>query len=391
MNLTSKLIKILSIILCGFLVLGLAGCENGNSDSGSSSDIGEEETKSIKVGYIFRRDADADGFSGQINAQRKNAVKNCGGKVETYYIDNVAVADFESAVKALYSYGCEVIVSCSSTYTNVLSSIASRYMNISFINFGSLGLGTANVTSYVEDYYQGAYIAGTIAAYNSKNSKIGIVCDGNMHGIYPIVNAAAMGMRNVYKSAEMCVVGATADNEIEEAVDALTAEGCDVIICYTESPHSADYCEQKGVKFIGSLDYSSNEDDYENMIMYFYSKRDSFFLAKFKELQFDEWETAPYQGTMANGLINVSEALPKAKEKTQDIIDSLAPVITSGQLYIFKGEIRDINGIVKYMQKDILTEEEIYALNWYVQGVKVVGNFRRPNENPVPNNFEIKS
>lgn len=388
---TSKLLKFIAVILCVCLAVGFSGCDNNEgSSSEESSDIGEEESKVIKVGYIFHGDADKDGFTGQINDQRLSASKYCKDKIETYYIENVAVADFESAVKALYSEGCEVIISCSSVYTNILSSISGRYMNIDFINYGSLAIGTANLSSYIETYYQGAYIAGMIGAFNSENEKIGIVADNNMHGIYPVVNAATLGMQWVFKNAEMCVAGATNDNEIENAIDALYDYGCDVIICYTESNHSAEYCEKKKIKFIGGLDYSLTEEDYSNMIMYFYSKRDSFFLKKFKELQYDEWDSAPYAGTMANGIINVSEALECAKKDTQRLLDYVAPLVASGQLYIFEGEIKDTNGNIKYMQNDMLNENEIYGLNWYFQGVKVIGNFRLPHETP-ENDFEVKS
>ncbi|MCH5204065.1 MAG: BMP family ABC transporter substrate-binding protein [Oscillospiraceae bacterium] len=387
---TSKWLKFIAIILCCCLAIGFSGCDGDEDLSSGSSSNEEEEVKIIKVGYIFHGGADEGGFTGQINEQRKSAAKYCSGKIDTYYIDHVAVADFESAVKALYSYGCEVIVSCSSVYTNSLSSIAGRYMNIDFINYGAISMGTANVTSYVETYYQGAYIGGVLAAYNSVTEKIGIVADDDMHGIYPVVNAATLGMQRVFKNAEMYVAGATKDNEIEQAIDALIERGCDVIMCYTESKHSADYCEKRGVKFIGGLDYSLSEEDYSRMIMYFYSKRDSFFLKRFKELQYDEWDRLPYMGTMANGIINISEALPCAKDESQKLIDYIAPLVASGQLYIFSGELKDTNGKVRYMQKDILSENEIYALNWYVQGVNVIGNYRQPHDS-AENKFEVKS
>ena len=388
---TSKWIKFLAVILCGCLAFGFSGCDGGTGEESSSDSSVEEEEKIVKVGYILHGSADEDGFSGQINEQRKNAAKHCSG-VETYYIDNVSVADFEGAVKALNAAGCKVIVSCSSVFTNALSAIASKYMNIDFINYGAFEMGTANVTPYSETTYQAAYIAGTIAAYNSKTEKIGMVADGDLFGIYPTVNAAALGTQTVFKNAQLFLAGATADDEIEKAIDELAAKGCDVVICYTESTHSAEYCEKKGIKFIGNHDYSAVEDDYRNMIMYYYSKRDSFFLAKFKQLQYDEWQTMPSLGTMANGIVNVSEALKNnAKEDTQKLIDHVAPLVTSGKLYIFKGELKDTNGTIRHMQTEILTVNQIFSMNWYVLGVNVVGNFRQPQETSEPNKFEIKS
>lgn len=384
----SKLLKGIAAALALCVTIGLTGC-SGETSSESSSDSSsvEEETIPVKVGYIFHDKADDGGVTGQFNHQRQKAARRCD--VETVYIEDVSVQDFESAVKALVSDGCTEIVSCSPTFTNVLSSISGRYMNVKFINYGATSIGTANVFSYTETAYQGAYVAGIAAAYNSKTQKVGLVADPELLYTYATTNAAALGVRMVFANGTLCVAGATEDNEIKQAVDALLAEGCDVIITYTESPYAADYCEQKGVKFIGNLDYTGSEDKYKNMLMYYYAKRDSLFVSQFKQLKMDTWEPDVYKGSMSNGIINISQAQSCADKRTQDIIDEIVPLLTSGKAYIFSGEIKDTLGNVRYMQTDTMTENQIYSMDWYVLGVQAVGNFRKPQTSS-PNTFEIK-
>lgn len=385
----SKLLKGIAAALALCVTIGLTGC-SGETSSESSSDSSsvEEETIPVKVGYIFHDKADDGGVTGQFNHQRQKAARRCD--VETVYIEDVSVQDFESAVKALVSDGCTEIVSCSPTFTNVLSSISGRYMNVKFINYGATSIGTANVFSYTETAYQGAYVAGIAAAYNSKTQKVGLVADPELLYTYATTNAAALGVRMVFANGTLCVAGATEDSEIKQAVDALLAEGCDVIITYTESPYAADYCEQKGVKFIGNLDYTGSEDKYKNMLMYYYAKRDSLFVSQFKQLKMDTWEPDVYKGSMSNGIINISQAQSCADKRTQDIIDEIVPLLTSGKAYIFSGEIKDTLGNVRYMQTDTMTESQIYSMDWYVLGVQAVGNFRKPQTSS-PNTFEIKS
>ena len=376
-----------ALVLC--VTLCLTGCSGETSDESSSDSSGiEEETVPVKVGYIFHDKADDGGVTGQFNLQRQKAARRCD--VETVYIEDVSVKDFESAVKALVSDGCTEIVSCSSTFTNALSSISGRYMNVKFINYGATSIGTANVFSFTETAYQGAYVAGIAAAYNSKTQKVGLVADPELLYTYATTNAAALGVRMVFANGTLCVAGATENTEIKQAVDALLDEGCDVIICYTESPYTADYCEQKGVKFIGNLDYSGSEDNYKNMLMYYYAKRDSLFVSQFKQLKMDTWQPDVYKGAMSNGIINISEAQPCADKRTQDIIDEIVPLLTSEKAMIFSGEIKDTLGNVRYMQTDTMTDAQIYSMDWYVLGVEPVGNFRKPHESPT-NSFEIKS
>ena len=388
----SKWLKGIAAALALCVTIGLTGCGGETSgESSSDSSSVEEETIPVKVGYIFHDSADDGGITGQFNLQRQKAARRCD--VETVYIENVSVSDFESAVKALVSDGCTEIVSCSPTFTNALSAVSGRYMNVKFINYGATSIGTANVFSYTETAYQGTYVAGIAAAYNSKTQKVGLVADPELLYTYATTNAAALGVRMVFANGSLCIAGATEKNEIKQAVDALLAVGCDVIISYTESPYTAEYCEQKGVKFIGNLDYSGSEDNYKNMLMYYYAKRDSLFVSQFKQLKMDTWEPDVYKGSMANGIICVSEAQPCAKSnnnRTQDIIDEIVPLLTSGKAKIFSGELTDTYGNVRYMQNETMTENQIYSMDWYVLGVEPVGNFRKPQETK-PNSFEIKS
>lgn len=385
----SKLLKGIAAALALCVTIGLAGCSAETpEESSSDSSYSEEEAIHVKVGYIFHDKAENGGITGQFNTQRQKAARRCD--VETVYIEDVSVQDFESAVKALVSDGCTEIVSCSPTFTNVLGAISGRYMNVKFINYGANAIGTANVFSYTETAYQGTYVAGIAAAYNSKTQKVGLVADPELLYTYATTNAAAMGVRMVFANGSLCVAGATENNEIKQAVDALLAAGCDVIISYTESPYTAEYCEQKGVKFIGNLDYSGSEENYKNMLMYYYAKRDSLFVSQFKQLKMDTWEPGVYKGSMANGIINISEATSNADKRTQDIIDEIVPLLTSGKARIFSGEIKDTLGNVRYMQNETMTENQIYSMDWYVLGVEPVGNFRKPHESPT-NSFEIKS
>ena len=387
---TSKWLKRAAVLLALCMTIGLAGCNREVEESSSESSMtsGIEETPH-KVGYIFHDSVDKNSFSGQMSLQRFKASNRSG--METCYIDNVSITDFEKAVKALVSDGgCTEIVSGNAIFANMLDSVSNKYMNINFINFGSLS-SPANVSSYTEAPYQGAFVAGMVAAFNSDVQKIGIVADTDMLCPTAVINASARGMQLVFSDATLYSATATHDSEIENAIDELIKQGSDVIICYTESPHSIEYCEQKGIKYIGSLDYKGEEDKYPNMLMYFCSRRDSYFLAQFKQMQLDTWMPDGYMGTMSNGIIAVSEALSAADPESQKLIDTLVPKLVSGDALVFDGEIKDTTGNIKYMQAETMTDAQIMSMDWYVLGVESLGSFREVQTELPTNNFEIKS
>ncbi len=379
----------LCVMLGGFT--GCNGSDGGETAEGTSesSDAGtaEAEEELVKVGYILNGECDNGGFSSNINMDRLAACQYA--RVESYYIDNVNISDFALAANALIDKGCSYIVSGSWLYTNVLTDVAGKNMDVDFISYGAR-VRTVNVYAYTDHIFEGAYIAGMAAAYNTDTEKIGIVADPSMIYNKPVINAAALGTQLVYKDAELITAFAHKEDEIHKAVDALQAEGCDVIISYTESPEVVDYCESKGIKVIGNLDYSKNEQDYENLLMYYYTDHDSMYLAQFKQMQMKTWEPEEFVGSFANGAVSVSNAQACAKDGTQDIIDALIPKVTNGDAYIFSGEMKNANGNIMIMQGGKYSPEEVYGMDWYVQGVKTLETFVVPKTDLEPNELEIK-
>lgn len=384
-----KWIKLIAAVMALCLAICITGCdkETGSSDSDSSGISDENNLPARKVGYIFNGDASKFNFTSQLCEQRTKAANRCS--METCYIDKVAVSDFEEAVKKLAAEGCTDIVTCNAVFANVLSSVSGKYMNINFIGYGTRR-ASGNVAPYTEQIYQGAYVAGMVAAYNSDTKKIGFIGDRDLIYVNPTVNAATLGMQLVYTDAVMYGAGATKDDEIDKALQELLAKGCDVIICYTSSSYAENYCEQHGIKFITSLDFSEIEDEYSNMLMYFYCKRDSYFLAQFKQMQMNTWIPEDYVGTVANGIVNISAAQPAAKPDTQKIMNTLISKLSGGG-EIFVGQLDDNTGRVRYVQNDIMTDEEVYAMEWFVKGVEVVGNFRNAQTNLPKNPLDVKT
>lgn len=387
---TSKWIKCLAVILALCMLCCFTGCnpDEESSDSSSDSSMVDTEPKNIrKVGYIFSGSvSDELSFTGQINEQRIKASNRCS--MDTCYIENVEIEDFEAAVKKLADEGCTDIVAAGANFAHVIRAVSGKYLNLNFVGYGNTS-SSANTSAYTEHAFQGAYVAGLVATYNCESRdkrRVGVVVDSDLLYNCAVINAVALGSKWVTTNAEIYAASAHTDGEIDQAVNWLIENQCEVIVCYTGSSHSEDYCQSRGVKFIGNLDFSGKEDSYSNMLMYFYCKRDSYYLSQFKKMQLDQWSPDNYVGTMGNGVVMVSKALDGSKKDTQMTMDSLVPYISNGAAYIFSGELMDNTGVVRVFQTDEMSYSEIYSMDWYVQGVQIVQNFRQPSgdyDNPL--------
>lgn len=360
-----------ALALCTALT-SMTACDKSEESSataegtGETSQVTEEVEPAAKIGYIYHGSIDDGGFTSDCNEQRLAAEQY--SNVESVYIENVSVTDFEKAVQLLVDDGCTHIFSGSAVYANVINTVSKNYMNISFLGYGS-EMRTVNIYAYTESTYQAAYVAGMAAAFNSESEKIGMVIDPSMLYTIQSINAAALGTQLVYSTAELVTAWASESGEIHKAVDALVKKGCDVIISYTESPETVSYCSRKGIKVIGNLDYSENYADYDSMIMYFYASRDSFFLSQYKSMQRDEWETDSYTGTLGNGVLCISDALPAAKDGTQDIVRKLIPKVASGSAPIFCGQLKDTLESIRLREDVLMSDADILSMDWYVYGV----------------------
>lgn len=363
-----------ALALC-VMFSSVTACSGSDESSGTAEGTAETTAEATaeaepvaKLGFIYNGSVDGTNFTADCNRQR--IVAQQYSNIESEYIENVNVGDYEKAVKMLVEDGCTHIVSGSPVFSHAINPVSQQYMNINFIDYGS-STRSVNIFAYTESIYQAAYIAGVAAAFNSETEKIGMVVDPVMLYSVQCVDAAALGTQLVYSTATLVNAFARADNEIHSAVDALANMGCDVIISYTASGETVDYCNKKGIKVIGNLDYSENAADYENLLMYFYSSRDSFYLSQYKAMELGEWQPESYMGTLGNGVVNVSDALSCAKDGTQDIMNKLIPKVASGAAYIFNDQLKDVNGTIKQREGVAMSTSDILALNWYVEGVNL--------------------
>ena len=185
-----------ALALCTAM-LAFTACSGSGDTSGTAEGTGEatvdttEAEPAAKIGFIYNGTVDGKSFTADINTQRIMAQQY--SNIESEYIENVSVTDFAKAVKMLVEDGCTHIVSGSPVFAHSMNPVSQQYMNINFIDYGS-SMRSVNIYAYTEAVYQGAYVAGMVAAFNSDSEKIGMVVDPSMLYTVQVVDAAALRM-----------------------------------------------------------------------------------------------------------------------------------------------------------------------------------------------------
>ncbi|MCL2693763.1 MAG: BMP family ABC transporter substrate-binding protein, partial [Oscillospiraceae bacterium] len=290
--------KFLAMLLCGVFLLAGCGGDNGEDEDGEErrglGGLGgllvahEEEDPyplDVKIAFIYSGAVGSDTLIEHFELTRGELERTLG--VETCYIDNVRLQQFPEAVEIAVDAGCNIIVAASYSYGSSVVLAARRFHEISFISFGNTD--TAHNLSNVQPLlYQAAHVNGIIAGWNTDSNKIGVVADINMYNAHGIVNAFALGVRDItYAQIDFSINWALSQNfaDTRAAIDDLISQGCDIIFIYQSEEYGFRRCEELGIRVQGFA-HNVPELAPENFLTGMYLNMNTYFIDKVRTVMY---------------------------------------------------------------------------------------------------------
>ncbi len=404
--------KWISAILAGVMLLSFSSCNNegeeevtddpaataatdesGNpvtDESGNMVPAEPVEEKVYKVGFLYNNEV-SDGATAAIFENARDQLEKTLA-VETCFIENVLVSDIPAAVRELQDNGCNIIVSCSSKFANSIAKEAQSSADTYYISFGGDSSGPT-YSSFGGELYQTANVCGIAAAYNSTSNTLGIVADPSCYNVYGVVNSYVLGAKEIMAAqtdVRLNWVWSDDEAKVEAAVDDLVTQGCDVIMCYTESDTAVKYCEEIGVKVIAN---SCNIPEIapENYLTGFFFNASTFIVDTVRAIKADNYVSSVHSGGIAAGTARLIDFSDNCREGTATIGTKLYEYVKSGQAHVFTGEIknRDYKVMVESGQK--MDFSSIREIDWLILGINSVGSYTTVIESPTPSDMVIKS
>lgn len=400
-------------LLCVCFLLGAGGCntdepaetdendpaltaltdENGTpvtDEEGNMIAAEPEEEKTVyKVGFLYNLGV-GEGATAKIFENARLQIEKTLG-LETCYIENVLVSEIPAAVCELQDNGCNIIVSCSSRFNNSIVKEAKAATETYFINFG----GTAkavNLSSFGGELYQTASVCGIAAAYNTETNVLGVVADPSSYNAYGVVDGYVLGAKEIWgvqTDVRLNWVWSNDHEQIEAAVDDLIKQGSDVIMCYTETDHAAEYAALRGVKVIAnSCDLPELIPD--GYLTGFFFNASTFIVDTVRAICAEAFTSSVSEGGIAAGTARLLELSDNCKDGTEEICTKLYDYIKNGQAYIFTGEIKNRGNEVMVEKGQRMSFSGIRSINWLIQGITAVGDFTRVTDEPTPSDLAIK-
>jgi len=350
-------------VLC-LIFCVLSGCSKKN-DKKRNEPLTKEN---LLVGFVYIGSINDQGYT-QAQDQGRLALEAEG--IKTKYVENVPEDEgCEKAIRSLIEEGCNVIYTTSYGFMDSTIKVAQEFP---YIKFGHCSgyKRSANVSTYFGRAYEARYLAGIVAGMKTKSKKIGYVA------AYPIpecirgINAFALGVQSVSPDATVEVVWTNTwfDPSKEKQVAAeLLEKGCDVLAQHQDSTATQIAAQGKGAFAIG---YNVDSPDaapkaYLTAPVFHW---ETFILDDVHKILDGTWKSRAYWEGLAAGMTDLAPLSLICANGTQEKVNEAKASIINGSLKIFKGPIHNQNGELKVADGFRMSDDDVWNMNWFVQGV----------------------
>ncbi|MBD2233405.1 BMP family ABC transporter substrate-binding protein [Phormidium tenue] len=357
------------------LTVKLSGCSTSPTAAGGSD--------TLTAGFIYVGPKDDYGYN-QAHAEGRASLDALDG-VKTS--EEASVPETNAVQETIRSMidldGATAIFATSFGYfdPHVLA-LAKDFPEVQFFHCGGLyqeGVHPENVGSYFGYIDEAQYVAGVVAAHASNSKRLGFIGAKPIPQVLRNINSFTLGARSIDPSVTTQVIftGDWADPVREaEAANSMADQGIDVLTCHVDSPKVVmETAERRGIFATG---YHANQSelapqgyltgaewDWSNVYKNYIS-----LLQQGKTLM-NGGIPHLVRGGFKDGFLKLSPFGPAVSASAQQAAEAAQAQLVSGELVIYKGEIKDNQGktIIAGGKELGQTAIELEQMNWLAEGV----------------------
>ncbi len=324
----------------------------------------------LKVGFIYVGPIGDHGWSYQHDQGRLAIEKALGDKVKTSYLEKVPEGpDAERALERLVRSGHKLIFATSFGYMDTVLKVAKRHPDVKFEH--ATGYKRAgNVATYSSRFYEGRYIIGKIAGKISKKGMAGYIASFPIPEVVRGINAFLLGAQSVNPDFKIKVVWVNTWYDPGKEADAakvLISQGADIITQHTDSAAPMQVAAEKGVHAFGQASDMIKFGP-KTQLTAIIDKWGPYYVKRAKAVLDGTWKSEDTWGGLKSGMVvmapytNMPDDVKKMAEETE-------AAIREGKLHPFAGPIHDQGGKLRVKKGEVLSDQELLGMNWYVKGV----------------------
>jgi basic membrane protein A len=281
-------------------------------------------------------------------------------------------AGAKTTMENMISQGAKLIIATAYNHQNPAFELSQSHPDVIFEHAGGWMMGP-NFANFYGNPPEGWYLMGIAAGKMTTSNKLGFVAAFPLGWTTTFINAFELGAQSVNPKVETIVTYTFAWGDAAKDADAtnsLINQGVDVITMHVDSPATIlSTAETRGVYSIGFQNLAAQQ-----FAPQYWISGTGFTLgpkvAWLAGTVIDgTWKPIFLRCGIADGCMAIAPFGSKVPQSVQDLVMQTKTDIESGKLVIFAGPLVDQAGTVRIKQGEVLTDDAMGSLDWFVKGV----------------------
>ena len=288
------------------------------------------------------------------------------------YVESVGDDDttVRPAVERYIQRGYNIILGTSFGQSQVFKSLSEKYPELAFLNASGTTNGP-NLQSYYGRSYESHYLCGMVAGAMSKSGKIGFVAAHPFGVVNWVVNGYELGIKKMNPNATLTTIFTGSwDDPVKEraAAQALVDQGVDVIGEHVNGPTPELVAQEHGLLSTAHHRDKTSYAPKANICSAIWTW-DKFLVPEIKKIAAGGWKPNPYGAFMSikeggTDIVCCSSNVPKA------VVEKVMAERTALRgKQVFAGPIMDRDGKERIASGQVLSDGDLWKMDWFVQGV----------------------
>jgi len=365
---------IAAIVMCTVLLLSACGPAEtpAPEETVAPTEVPTEAPPCLIIGALYGGPITDAGYN-QAMHEGVMAIKQNIECVEIIEAENVPdEAGATSTMENMIQQGAKMIIATAFNHQYPALTLSQSHPDVIFEHAGGWEMG-ANFANFFGEPPDAWYLMGVAAGKMTTSNKLGFVAAFPLGWTLTFINAFELGAQSVNPDIQTIVAYTFSWGDRAKEADttnSLINQGVDVITMHVDSPSTViSTAESRGVYSIGFQSLAAQQFAPEYWITGTgYTLGDK--LTWLASTVIDgTWTPIFLRCGMVEGCMAMAPFGPKVPQEVQDLINQVKADLEAGNIVVFKGPILDQDGNVKVAEGEVLTDDQMSSVDWFVQGV----------------------
>ncbi len=325
----------------------------------------------LKPGFVYIGPVGDGGWTYMHEQGRQKMMQAFPG-LESSIVESVAEGpDSARVMNTFIRNGSKLIFAASFGYMDFVQEVAKKHKDVYFMHCSGYKQ-SENVGVYFGRMYQARYLAGLVAGSMTKSNVIGYVAAQPIPEVIRGINAFTLGVRKVRPQAKVKVVWLFSwfdPGKEKEATKALIDAGSDVIAMHADSGAAPQTAEEEGVYVVGYNNDMSGYAPTKHLTapVWDWGKVYTYTV---KEISQGTWKSENIWWGLREGLVGLAPFGKDVPELVRKLVEEEKKKMINQTWDVFTGPIKNQTGEVKVPEGDVMSDQDVLSMNWFVEGVE---------------------